>query len=634
MAADPRSLAQTGCKLGAEASAPRDLRQQAFRQGQRRDQQAGPVDVTSLLGSGFDPSGFLSGAGLGQLAATPGIQSGLAQLTKLSDQIKGTAIGGRLSPINSAINRVIQSGASIEQGGAAILNQLGIGGNITANLPGIPTDLLDNAFSAACSAFESIKSGAFGALAANGALPDLSALAQQIGTSPTATPDSGGAFNEDCDASPYATDLIARAPKFKYQFVVEFAFEGPYPRGDEIRHAFVVKNTTRPNIRYDYEDVNMYNFRTKAIKRMEYEPMTMKFLDDDENRSMDFVNLYYKSMSPIGNLPEGNDGKKGSVCGNMGTTSQSLQENGMDFRGFSGGGSQPAAKQEYSASIGPLRGTGPGSDYDTRQILRRITIYHVFNQGRSMNVYTMFNPKITDIQLDELDHSIGTEGTEVGIQFTYDALHMATNKGFDPKVDEYDIGELDTAYGARWPLRYVDHPGNPPVQKRGLTDELDAEAAKFSGFSGPEFSNIAGNDLVSNIAGPTLDRLTQNLPFSLPGAGDLQAQVQNLAGGLSASIPNLSEVATNAFSNDQFIARAQQELANLDVAKLSGAAQFQVDGAFKNINEAGQILQGRLQKGLDLANNGRIDALRVSLIDRAAGVQNQVEGLLSRLNTP
>ena len=249
-----------------------------------------------------------------------------------------------------------------------------------------------------------------------------------------------------------------------------------------------------------------------------------------------------------------------------------------------------------------------------------------------MNVYHMFNPKITEIQLDELDHSVGTEGTEVGISFTYDALNMVTSASFDPNVDEYDIQGLEVSAGAKWPLRYVDHPNNPPPKNLGLRKDLENAAAKFSSFSGPEFLEGFGDAASSFASGPTLDSLTRNAPFQLPGVGELQAQVESIAGGLSASIPNLSEVATNAFSNNQFIARAQQQLTDLGTAQLAGATEFVIDGATKEIKAASQILQGKLLKGIDLANNGKIDALRVSLIDRAAGVvETGAKSLLDKL---
>jgi hypothetical protein len=41
-----------------------------------------------------------------------------------------------------------------------------------------------------------------------------------------------------------------------------------------------------------------------------------------------------------------------------------------------------------------------------------------------MNVYTMNNPKITQLTLDDVDMAESGSGNEVEIQFTYDGLHV------------------------------------------------------------------------------------------------------------------------------------------------------------------------------------------------------------------
>lgn len=246
---------------------------------------------------------------------------------------------------------------------------------------------------------------------------------------------------EACGASPYAVDLIARAPKYKFLFVVQFEFNEPYASHfRSIDAAFVVKNSTRPNITFEYEDVNMYNYWTKVPKRTVYEPMTMKFYDDNWNQAMILYNAYLQAMSPISNLQfdQTTEGVRGT-----------LESQSMNFSGLNQAGSYGASSHAYAASLGPTAGD------NTMNIFKRITLFHVYSSGQLMNVYKFYNPKITTMELDDLDMADNGNGNEVSFQFAYDAVNIETAYSVSDTTT-YNLKQLSSgALGSNYALRYV-----------------------------------------------------------------------------------------------------------------------------------------------------------------------------------
>lgn len=222
-----------------------------------------------------------------------------------------------------------------------------------------------------------------------------------------------------CESSPYAMDLIRYAPKFKFMFIVEFKFSPAYAAsmsniGNYL--AFVVKSATRPKIDFEYEEVNMYNFRTQVVKRAKFEPMTMKFLDDNQNRAGNFHCAYLNAMSPQTNMTAEEIRKR------------PLEESSMNFSNANAAsyfadpmGGPPVKSHVYSSSTGSL------TDNSTMNILEEVRLYHIYSYGRLANIYTFVNPKITSLDLDELDMSIGDSGSELAMNFVYDSINILTD---------------------------------------------------------------------------------------------------------------------------------------------------------------------------------------------------------------
>lgn len=252
-----------------------------------------------------------------------------------------------------------------------------------------------------------------------GAIQDFQNLERLVGGIITGNPRREARFRDQC-VSPYARDLVNRAPKHKFMFVVEFVLNEPYAgqfTEDVLKElAFVVKRTSRPNISFDYEEVNYYNFRSKVLKRQEYQPMSMAFYDDHNGKAITFWNRYLEAISPLARFQNAGD----SVFQKL------LEERGMDFENSTAG----------TSSLDPQGGGASGS---ATTVIDKIKLYHFYKAGTRFDLYTFSKPKIMELQLDELDMS-QSEGNEVAFTFGYDALFMETglltNQAISNEIDQ------------------------------------------------------------------------------------------------------------------------------------------------------------------------------------------------------
>lgn len=361
------------------------------------------------------------------------VGSGLRTLASISNSIR---VGQGSLP--SSI------GSSLESGANWVLETTGIAPTVVSTLQAFNPNVVNQAYGQAKNVFQTVKQGTFRSKDIPGVLQDfqnLERLTRSIFT--PGNSDVYTALGHRCEASPYAIDMIKRAPKYKFLFIVQFVAAGGTnsgygtlgAEGGPLDMAFVVKRTTRPVPRFTYEDVNYYNFRTKSLIKTEFEDMTMSFHDDQLNYASKFYHAYTRATIPItGRSPD------------QGNPSI-LEQMGMDFQGGSFvaneiAGSIPA--NTYAASSGLLF-------EDRKHIFKEIRVYHLHDYGHKMNVWRFLNPQITTIQLDDLDMSDGSNGTELSLSFNYDSVYL------DPDVDlqsdvEYNIDMLQR--GAFYPLRY------------------------------------------------------------------------------------------------------------------------------------------------------------------------------------
>lgn len=220
--------------------------------------------------------------------------------------------------------------------------------------------------------------------------------------------------------SPWAVDLANRThvPKFKFLFVVQFTFNAPYIGGDGSGDvgrtaAFVVRKSSRPGIKYEMQDVNYYNFRTKVVTKSEFEEMSMSFYDDSANSVATLHTAYVSAMSPIVNA------FASELLEQQGMNSASYSNNTFNSNTSGGGASTPSVTQPGVANNSSSTGALVNNH---KTVIKEITLYHVFDYGRLCNKYTFINPRITSFDLDDLDMT-SSDITGIDLKFNYETVH-------------------------------------------------------------------------------------------------------------------------------------------------------------------------------------------------------------------
>lgn len=178
--------------------------------------------------------------------------------------------------------------------------------------------------------------------------------------------------------------LAGEAPKLKFNWTIQFndAETGIDGSSTDMQsNFFAAKSADRPKPQIEYQDVNIYNFRTKIAVRADYGSCTVKFYDDASNHAHNLLTKYLKHVSPIANA----------------------------------GGADGLDTYQQNASIGPLgRNLGPW-----KSIV--ITHYYLRNNSTKQTSYTYLNPKINVFDFGEMSMT-ESDTTEVTLTFFYDSV--------------------------------------------------------------------------------------------------------------------------------------------------------------------------------------------------------------------
>ena len=271
-----------------------------------------------------------------------------------------------------------------------------------------------------------------------------------------------------CSASPYAVDLVNLGTKFKFLFVAEFSFYAEYQPLITVSPAFVVKSIDRPSIAYEYDDINMYNFRTKVIKKATLNPITLSFYDDEQNHATAFYNALFRLMSPVGNQ----------------TSPDLMEQNGMNFKeGAATNNAGPDSNTQgiqvidSSASIGAFLG-------NRTSVIEFLDVYHVFMSGQKINHYRFYRPRILNMTLDSLDMT-SEQVTELKMELVYDSVEIVNQSS------DAIFNQIDSRTGVQYPLGGQAAPNILPAASMPTT--VNAAGYDGSDDSGGFLSNITAS---------------------------------------------------------------------------------------------------------------------------------------------
>lgn len=215
-------------------------------------------------------------------------------------------------------------------------------------------------------------------------------------------------------------------PKFRFMFFASLelnpafqtAFGGAqWPAGEV---AWFIKQSGRPNVSYEYEETNRYNFRQKALRRAILEPVQIQLYDDLRDASHSFWTTFIRIQSPVTNLRI--DPAFIENAGMNWANAEQYQQNLGQIR--SELAEQPAQAQlANSASTGVLPGEQPNA-----QIIKSIKVYHLIDWGRKYIVYEYVNPRINEIQMDELSWE-NSDPNVIDVTFEYDTFYVHFPQG-------------------------------------------------------------------------------------------------------------------------------------------------------------------------------------------------------------
>jgi len=513
MANDPRQFTVKSCPIQGQAAANQSAHQKNF--------------LDSILKVG--DLEILNDIGFGKVG------EGLRVLSSVSDSIRvgESAVPGREGndTYNSALGKIAGTAVgAVNEGANAVIDAVGLGDAMSA-VGDLNPEVANRAYGQAKSIFERVKQGNFELSDIPGVFQDLQnleTLGRNIfgGSSPTKP------SRELCGATPYARDLIAYAPKFKFMFIVEVILAPEYQDWSDMasQMAFVVKTSTRPRFEVEYEEVNMYNFRTRVPKRVEYPPITMSFYDDNKNMAHGFYTAYMRAMSPIANIRT-NDPQSGSY-----------EQAGMDF-------GRPASAATFSsfspdtaghsASLGPLVGK-------TTSIIQTLRLHHVFDYGNKMNTYHFYNPRITTFTPSDLSQMETGEGTDFEFEFVYDGLYVEHD--YDLELDNGRLLELTWKHGMRPidPVYAEDSSEKSSATPSAQSQEDSAPSSSFlgsisaaAGAVTDAFGNVIGG--VTDAANGIIDGVTGQIgTFAQGVAGDLSSARNAVFGAVDGATGSLT----------------------------------------------------------------------------------------------
>ena len=368
------------------------------------------------------------------------VRQGLETLAEASDAIR---IGATAADAEGVL----------DESGNGLMDEIGIGQSVINTITSFDPGAVNGAVGAAKSFIASARQGTFTVDDIPNAIAEFKNIAQ-IANKIFTPPASGGSDNADyqrfkCRPSPYALDLVTRAPKQNFQFVVEIELHPAYreyflqsqianaPNSRPLAGrsnpstatndilakelAFLVQTSERPSISYDYEELNYYNYRTQGIRKATYNPLNMTFIDDQLNNAISFYAFYLSAMSPIANIPHSRKSNNSELAKNY-------EQRGIDFRDFDASiiGSDSTANSfpAYAATVGALRPTTANGTNNTRNIIERISIYQYGKNGNTFTGWNMFYPKITSFTPSELTMRDSGDGQMLSMEITYDYFNI------------------------------------------------------------------------------------------------------------------------------------------------------------------------------------------------------------------
>lgn len=407
-------------------------------------------------------------------------------------------------------------------------------------------------------ALESQAFSTFGAAVSNQVGPRLSGLFGGPQAAPSANPNSAetvarNAQNGVWDSTRYATSIVDSAgifPKTKFLFTIEFKFHPSVAKlaasianidTDEFARdlSFVIKQIDLPTYEFEYEQVNMYNFKTKILKQINHRELNLSFYDDNKNSAMDFVRTYLEILVPISRR------------------SDYPLDTKFDDHGF-------AFSNVLGALNTSMRNPLPGN---AKEILSELKINQFYHAPRSSpsptssilyNTFTFTNPRLSNIDISDQDHEQSGPNTIAAV-FDFDSINITTGKlAKDYRGIKFPLGDIMNASATAEAQVTRGNITSPGKTRNPFVDIISRQGQRLvqtssSSLLNRSFGGVAGGALggsiyqVTGALGNATNRTLGNVGSSAAG---------------SISIPRTPFVRDNSASSAQSINLSSQVISN------------------------------------------------------------------------
>ena len=322
------------------------------------------------------------------------------------------------------------------------------------------------------------------------------------------------------DPTPYSSAIAGSAgsydPKTKFLFKVKFEFDPNVVKqlaamginshyfSDDL--SYIIKSIDLPKYSFEYEEVNMYNYRTKVLTRIKHQELNLSFYDDTGNQALSFLNGYIMMLSPISRHNYG------------------IIDNHLDSFSF-------GFPTDYQSTNTSSRASLPQNSF---QILKSITIgqYYLKRSRTStaspegalgnaimLNTFTFTNPRIISLDLADQAHD-ASDAQTVSASFDFDAVYMnLTQPGNTALVA--DLPQGDILHGVtEIPESEKDYSGATPTSKYGIAHNGHLAPSGAIGLFGGKSSNPFVSILAAQGQRAIANAVKNKLAKSLDGIGN------------------------------------------------------------------------------------------------------------------
>lgn len=196
------------------------------------------------------------------------------------------------------------------------------------------------------------------------------------------------------------------SPKLNFFYVVNIILYDEYQLDVPTNFAFLIKKFDKPKTTVEYEDVYMYNFKTQAPKRVNFSPVHFETHNDYKSESLNFIVAYLRRICPIFSQQN----------------IKLFESNGMTFENSSG---------SYHLN----------TNNNNTSIMQQLDIYDIYNGGKTMDVYSLINPKISDISFNDWNMEDANGTSTITVELLYDSWTL--DVGVEAAFPAYTIPTLN-----------------------------------------------------------------------------------------------------------------------------------------------------------------------------------------------